>query len=44
MIKFSPSFNNILENFKSLSGNQSGILEATCMPVVNFNSDVSLKA
>ncbi len=44
MIKFFPSFNNILENFKSLAGNQSGILEATCMPVVNFNSDVSLKS
>ncbi|KRU24278.1 thiazole/oxazole-forming peptide maturase SagD [Clostridium sporogenes] len=44
MIKFFPSFNNILENFKSLAGNQSGILEAACMPVVNFNSDVSLKS
>lgn len=44
MIKFYPSFNNILENFKALSGNQSGILEASCMPVVNFNSDVFLKS
>ncbi|EJO5349007.1 YcaO-like family protein [Clostridium botulinum] len=44
MIKFSPSFNNILENFKELSGNQSGILEASCMPVVNFNGDVFLKS
>ncbi|MPQ43787.1 YcaO-like family protein [Clostridium tarantellae] len=44
MMKFYPSFNNIFNDFKSLAGNQSGILEASAMPLVNFNGEVKLKS
>ncbi|GAA0732297.1 YcaO-like family protein [Clostridium oceanicum] len=44
MIQFYPSFNNVLDNFHSLAGNQTGIMKSVIMPLVNIESDVNLKS
>ena len=43
-MKFYPSFNNILDNFHDLAGNQSGIMKSSVMSLVNLRDGMSLKS
>lgn len=43
MLYYYPSFNHIFDELKSLSGNRTGILNQSQVPVCNHPHDVYLK-
>ncbi|AWZ49249.1 streptolysin associated protein SagD [Clostridiaceae bacterium 14S0207] len=44
MLKYSPSFNNVFQEFKNFSSSQSGIMNTSAAPLTNHLKDVSLKS
>lgn len=44
MLNYYPSFNQIFSEFKALSGNRTGILNQTQVPICNHPHDVYLKS
>ncbi|MFD3156230.1 YcaO-like family protein [Haloimpatiens sp. FM7330] len=44
MIKFYPSFSNVMKDFTTLAGNQTGILKSTAVPLVNHDNEACLKS
>ncbi|MBB6624748.1 YcaO-like family protein [Clostridium gasigenes] len=44
MMRFYPSFNKVLDTFNKVSGNQTGIIKATAMPLINQDKSISLKS
>ncbi|SHF01032.1 YcaO-like family protein [Clostridium fallax] len=43
-MKFYPSFNKVLSTFNKVSGNQSGIIKATAMPLINQDKTIGIKS
>lgn len=43
-MKFYPSFNKILDTFDKVAGNQTGVIKATAMALVNQDKSISLKS
>ena len=44
MLNFYPSFNHIFSEFKAISGNRTGILNQSQVPICNHPHDVYLKS
>ena len=43
-MKFYPSFNKVLNTFDKVAGNQTGVIKATAMPLINQDKRVNLKS
>lgn len=43
-MKFYPSFNKVLDTFTKVAGNQTGIVKATAMPLINQDKSINLKS
>ncbi len=43
-MQFYPSFNNVLNKFNKIAGNQTGIIKATATPLINQDKSINLKS
>lgn len=44
MLKFYPSFHNIMNTYSGIAGNQTGIIKATALPLVDIEDGVNIRS
>lgn len=44
MLKFYPSYNKVLKEFNDVAGTQTGIINSTVVPLVNYEGEPTLKS